>query len=98
MPRFTKELIKQLAAVQADALHFDDAQPGFFLRTYKSGAPAVLGVKYQIAGKARRMNLGAVTANAGNIDQMRDLAETVRARAKLGQDTLGEQKAERAKT
>jgi integrase len=41
------------------------------------------------------MNLGPATA--GNIDTMRELAETVRAKAKLGQDTLGEQQEARAK-
>jgi integrase len=98
MPTFTQEVIEKLTAKRAakiDKLHFDDASPGFFLRTYASGAPAVFGVKYSVGGKQRRMNLGIATK--GNLQTMRELAETVRAKAKLGQDTLGEQQAERAR-
>lgn len=98
MPTFTQEVIERLTAKRApkaDKLYFDDASPGFFLRTYASGAPAVFGVKYSVGGKQRRMNLGIATK--GNLQTIRELAETVRAKAKLGQDTLAEQQAERAK-
>lgn len=95
MPAFKKDVVEQLIKQKKNALHFDDGARGFFLRTYKSGAPAVFGVKYTVGGKQRRMNLGIATA--GNWQDMRDLAETVRAKAKLGVDTLGRQQEERAK-
>ena len=95
MPSFKKDTIEKLAAKRVDALHFDEKAPGFFLRTYKSGAPAVFGVKYSVGGKPRRMNLGRATPET--LASMRELAETVRAKAKLGQDTLGEQQVARAK-
>ena len=98
MPAFTQEVVEKLTAkraAKADKLHFDDSSPGFFVRTYGGGAPAVFGVKYSVGGKQRRMNLGLATP--GNLKAMREMAETVRAKARLGQDTLAEQKAERAK-
>jgi integrase len=95
MPAFRRDIIEKLTKQKKDALHFDESSPGFFLRTYKSGAPAVFGVKYSVGGKQRRMNLGPATPS--NWQTMRDLAVTVRAKAKLGQDTLGEQKEERAR-
>jgi integrase len=94
MPNLTQQAVEKLIPVQEDALHFDEGSPGFFLRTYKSGAPAVFGVKYSVGGKQRRMNLGL--ARADTLDEMRELAEVTRAKAKLGQDTLGEQKQARA--
>jgi integrase len=95
MPKFTRDVVEKLMKPKVDALHFDEGSRGFFLRTYASGAPAVFGVKYSVGGRPRRMNLGLATV--ANLAPMRDLAETVRAKAKLGQDTLGEQRAERAK-
>ena len=95
MPTFNREAIEKLIKQKKDALHFDGGSPGFFLRTYKSGAPAVFGVKYSVGGRQRRMNIGAATPS--NWHSMRNLAETVRAKAKLGMDTLGEQQAERTK-
>ena len=95
MPTFKREVIERLIKQKKDALHFDEGSRGFFLRTYASGAPAVFGVKYSVGGKQRRMNLGLATPS--NWHTMRDFAETTRAKAKLGEDTLGEQQAERAK-
>jgi integrase len=93
--RFTKDTIGKLIKRKADGLYFDETHPGFGLRTYKSGAPATWFVKYSAGGQQRRMTLGIATAT--NADAMRDLAETTRAKAKLGTDTLAEQRAERAK-
>jgi integrase len=93
--RFTKDTIEKLIKRKADGLYFDETHPGFGLRTYKSGAPATWFVKYSAGGQQRRMTLGIATAT--NADAMRDLAETTRAKAKLGTDTLAEQRAERAK-
>jgi integrase len=95
LPAFNRETLEKLIKQKRDALHFDEGSAGFFLRTYKSGAPAVFGVKYSVGGRQRRMNLGPATAS--NWQTMRDLAATVRAKAKLGQDTLGEQQEERAR-
>jgi integrase len=95
MPTFKKDNVEGFTSKREDGLIFDDAQPGFFIRTYKSGAPAVFGVKYTCGGKQRRMNLGVATPET--LATMRELAETTRAKAKLGQDTLGEQQAARAK-
>jgi integrase len=92
---FNKETVEKLIRRKADAIYFDARHPGFGMRTYKTGAPAVWFVKYAIGGRQRRMTLGVVTV--GNVDQMRDLAELTRAKAKLGTDTLAEQRAERAK-
>jgi integrase len=93
--RFTRDTIEKLIKRKADGLYFDETHRGFGLRTYKSGAPATWFVKYDAAGVQRRMTLGIATT--GNVDAMRDLAETTRAKAKLGTDTLAEQRAERAK-
>ena len=93
--RFTKDTIEKLIKRKANAVHFDETHPGFGMRTYKTGAPAVWFVKYSASGRQRRMTLGVATT--GNVDAMRDLAETVRAKAKLGHDTVAEQRAERAK-
>jgi integrase len=95
MPTFKRDVVERLMKRKEDALHFDEASPGFFLRTYASGAPAAFGVKYSVGGRQRRMNLGP--ASASNLQTMRDMAETVRAKAKLGEDTLGQQQAERAR-
>jgi integrase len=84
--KFTKDIVEKLLKAKADILTFDEQQPGFALRTYKSGAPPVWCVKYAVAGVQRRMVLGVATW--GNLDTMRDLAEMVRAKAKMGHDTL----------
>jgi integrase len=92
--RFTKDVVEKLIKVKADRLTFDEQHPGFALRTYKSGAPPVWCVKYSAKGVQRRMVLGVATW--GNLDAMRDLAETVRAKAKMGTDTLAEERKARA--
>jgi integrase len=93
--KFTKDTVERLIKRKADALTFDESSPGFFLRSYKSGAPAVWCVKYSAGGAPRRMVLGK--ASYGNMASMRELAEVTRAKAKLGTDTLAEQRSERAK-
>src|SRR5262245_37156496 len=93
--RFNRETIEKLCKRKVNAIYFDETHPGFGMRTYKTGAPAVWFVKYSAGGKQRRMTLGVATT--GNVDAMRDLAEVTRAKAKLGTDTLAEQRAERAK-
>ena len=92
--KFTRSTVEKLIAKRVDALTFDEASPGFGLRSYASGAPAVWFVKYSAGGVPRRLVLGR--ASCGNMDAMRDLAEVTRAKAKLGTDTLAEQRAARA--
>jgi len=92
--RFTKGVLEQLIKAKTDRLIFDEQHPGFGLRIYASGAPPVWFVKYSAKGVQRRMVLGP--ASWGNIDAMRDLAGTVRAKAKLGTDVMAEERKARA--
>jgi integrase len=92
--KFTKDTVETLIKAKADVLIFDAQHPGFALRTYKSGAPAVWCVKYSAGGVQRRMVLGK--ASWGNMEAMRDLAEVTRAKAKMGHDTLAVERAARA--
>ena len=82
-----------------DVFMFDDghkdAVPGFFIRKFASGK-ATYGVKFNMAGKQRRQSLGPVTR--GNLGKMRLLASEAKARARLGQDIIAEQRAQTAKT
>jgi integrase len=92
--KLTKATVEKLLAVKADVLTFDAEHPGFGLRTYASGAPPVWFVKYAAGGVQRRMVLGL--AMWGNIDAMRELAATTRAKAKLGTDVMADQRKARA--
>jgi integrase len=94
--KFNRDTIEKLIKRKSDGIYFDEAHRGFGMRTYKTDAPAVWFVKYSAGGRQRRMTLGVATT--GNVDAMRDLAEVTRAKAKLGRDTLAEQRAERAKS
>src|SRR5262245_21897204 len=79
-----------------DVLVFDTKQPGFFLRKFApskrfpAGA-AMYGVKYWVGGKARQMHL--CEAARGTLAKARGMAMDVRAKARLGTDTLGERRA-----
>lgn len=75
-----------------DVLAFDNghdkAVRGFGIRKFQSGRAFYI-VKYSFRGRTRRHSLGEV--RRGNLDKMRELAEDVKARARLGQDLLTEQ-------
>jgi hypothetical protein len=73
-----------------DVLTFDTEVSGFGIRRYADGSAAYF-IKYAINGRQKRLTLGAV--RKGNLAKMRGLAEEVKARAKLGQDVLGDQRA-----
>ena len=66
---------------------FDDGLPGFFSRKFESGK-ASHGVKYNVGAQQRRLTLGAVVP--GVLAEMRKSASDVLARARLGQDVVGD--------
>jgi len=66
---------------------FDDGLPGFFSRRFESGK-ASHGVKYNVGAQQRRLTLGAVVP--GVLAEMRKSASDVLARARLGQDVVGD--------
>lgn len=65
----------------------DNAVRGFGIRKFESGRAFYI-VKYALRGQTRRHSLGEV--RRGNLEKMRELAEDVKARARLGQDILVE--------
>jgi len=73
---------------------FDDELGGFGLRKFKDGHASYF-VKYNIGRQQRRLTLGRVVR--GNLKKMRGFASEVLARARLGQDTVAEQRAVAAK-
>ena len=83
-----------MPAGKRDVLVFDgghaDAVRGFGIRKYADGQSVYI-VKYSVNRQTRRHSLGAV--RRGNLKKMRDLAEEVKARGRLGQDIIGEEKA-----
>jgi integrase len=74
-----------------DVLVFDNghdkAVRGFGIRKFASGRAFYI-VKYSYRGQPRRHSLGEV--RRGNLEKMRELAEDVKARARLGQDLVTE--------
>jgi integrase len=76
-----------------DVQIFDDEVPGFGCRKFASGACSFF-VKYSVGAQQRRLTLGAVTK--GNLKTMRNRASDVLARARLGQDVVGEKDAAKA--
>jgi hypothetical protein len=84
----------EVPAGKRDVLVFDnghdDAVRGFGIRKYADGSASYI-VKYAVNGQPRRHTLGAV--RKGNLKKMRSLAEEVKARARIGEDIIGEKKA-----
>lgn len=76
-----------------DVLVFDSEMRGFGIRKYADGRASYF-VKYTLAGQQRRHTLAAV--RKGNLAKMRELTEEVKARARLGQDVIGDKKAKAA--
>lgn len=68
---------------KADHIEFDDALPGFGLRLRAKGARTLV-FQYSLAGKTRRMSLGAVSAL--NFVKARKDAERLYSEVKLGRD------------
>jgi len=70
-----------------DVLVFDNdhdkAVRGFGIRKFSTGRAFYI-VKYSFRGRTRRQSLGEV--RRGNLEKMRELAEDVKARARVGQD------------
>ena len=89
MPKFTEGYATRLRVPSGarDVLVFDDALPGFFIRKFASGR-ASYGVKYNVGTQQRRLTLGAVVP--GVLAEMRKKASDIRARARLGQDVVGD--------
>ena len=69
---------------------FDTEVRGFGIRKYADGSASYI-VKYAVNGQPTRKTLGPV--RKGNLKKMRSLADEVKARARIGQDVIGEQKA-----
>ena len=72
-----------------DILIFDDTLPGFFIRKFASGR-ASYGVKFSVGTQQRRLSLGAVVP--GVLAERRRMAADILARARLGQDMVGEKR------
>ena len=70
-----------------DVIIFDEILTGFFVRVYANGR-ANYGIDYYVDGKRRRMTLGP--AGKGTLATARKNAGDVLAKARLGDDTLGE--------
>src|SRR5262249_42394974 len=92
MPKLVEGFVAriQVPAGARDILIFDDALPGFFIRKFASGK-ASYGVKYNIGAQQRRLSLGPV--EPGVLTERRRTAADILARARLGQDVVGEKQA-----
>jgi integrase len=88
MPKFMEGYAARLRVPPGarDVLVFDDALPGFFIRKFQSGK-ASYGVKYNVGAQQRRLTLGAVVP--GVLAERRKMAADILARARLGQDVVG---------
>jgi integrase len=75
-----------LADGKTDAIHFDDALPGFGLRLRKSGDKVLRSyvAQYKRAGQTRRVLLGS--ADVLSADKARTAAKQVLAKVALGED------------
>jgi integrase len=76
-----------------DVQVFDEDVPGFGIRKFNTGL-AVYFVKYNVGKQQRRKKLAKVVR--GNLKAMRALATVVLAKARLGTDTVGDEKKARA--
>jgi integrase len=72
---------------KAEAIHFDDALPGFGLRV-RAGGSRVYIVQYKIGAKQRRVTLG--TTAQLRLDVARNRACDILSGARLGHDAAGE--------
>ena len=97
MPKLTEPIVAKIEVPEGkrDILIFDDAQPGFGVRAFSSGRRSYF-VKYTVGTQQRKLSLGA--AVPGVLAEMRRKASDIIARARIGQDVVGEKKAARAKT
>lgn len=77
-------------AGKAEIIVFDAALPGFGVRKLVSGRATYM-VKYEIAGRQRKVTLGVVVP--GKCAEMRHKAADILSKARLGRDTAGELKA-----
>jgi integrase len=89
MPKFMEGYATRLRvpAGARDVLVFDDALPGFFIRKFASGK-ASYGVKFNVGAQQRRLTLGAVVP--GVLAERRKMAADILARARMGQDVVGD--------
>jgi integrase len=88
----------ELPADKSEAIFFDDDVPGFGLRLRKQGSRTFV-FQYKLGTKQRRMALGAATALG--VSKVRQIAERLHARVKLGEDPASdkaEAKASAART
>ena len=79
-----------LPAGAKEAYAWDSVVPGFGIRK-REGGSLVFVVKYRIGQQQRKITLGKVVP--GMLAEMREMAATVIAKAKLGQDVQGDRKA-----
>ena len=76
MPKFTERNVLDIVADAVvpkghrEAVIFDGAAPGFYIRVFASGK-AAFGVKYRVAGAQRRLSLGPVVPKALHADPSR---------------------------
>jgi integrase len=80
----------KLPAGASEAYAWDSVVPGFGVRK-REGGSLVFVVKYRIGQQQRKITLGKVVP--GMLAEMREMAATVIAKSKLGQDVQGERKA-----
>jgi integrase len=87
--KLTQRLVDSIAlpAGKADAVHYDDALPGFGLRI-RDGGSRMFVVQYKLGTQHRRMTLGS-TAHL-RLDDARAKARDILAAVRLGQDPAGE--------
>src|SRR5262245_42635229 len=93
MPKLKDGSVDEIVvpAGKRDVLVFDTEVRGFGIRKYADGSASYI-VKYKVKGGAqRRFVLGPV--RKGNLKKMRGYAEDVKARARQGQDIIGDAKA-----
>jgi len=86
--KLTQRLVDSIAlpAGKADAVHYDDALPGFGLRI-RDGGSRMFVVQYKLGAQTRRMTLGS-TAQL-RLDDARAKARDILAAVRLGQDPAG---------
>jgi integrase len=80
----------KLPAGADEVYAWDSVVPGFGIRRRKGGS-LVYVVKYRIGAQQRKITLGSVVP--GMLAEMREMAATVIAKAKLGQDVQGDRRA-----
>jgi integrase len=76
-----------LPAGRTEAVHYDDALPGFGLRI-REGGSRVFVVQYKLGQRHRRMTLGSIAQL--RLDDARSKARDILAAVRLGRDPAGE--------